>query len=362
MSFLKSAFSKKYIWLSLGLLSLLLRIVFGIFPTLCEYVYSRGFFTLIRLFVDNTWGNYLPFAMFYVFWLVIGIWALLLLRKEIIRRKSSIARKQWWKNFGLRSANFIGALLFFFMLLWGYNYARIPLENTMGIDTRKLNLMEMRAEADYISAQCSIRRAEIPGVDTFEIDAKFFPENLEEEMRNCLTTVLRELGYPTPGRVRIRELHSGLLYGFNSSGVYWPFTGEGHIESALHILQKPFTIAHEMGHGYGFGDEGTCNFLGYLACLRSSNPAIRYSGYLSYWRYVFSEVDAEYYLENRPLIDRGMFNDLEAIHREMKKYFEFLPGLQEIAYDAYLRMQGIEDGLQNYDRMILLVAAMRRKH
>jgi hypothetical protein len=56
-----------------------------------------------------------------------------------------------------------------------------------------------------------------------------------------------------------------------------------------------------------------------------------------------------------------MYYDLEAIRREMKPYFEFMPGFHEVAYDAYLRMQGIRDGIQNYDRMILLVAALRRK-
>ena len=303
----------------------------------------------------------MPFAMFYIFFLIMFLWAVYLLRREIILRKSGIKRRVWWKRFGINIANFTGGLVFFFMFLWGFNYARIPIEKTMRIDARELDSLELRAEADYITAQCSLGRAEIIGADSFEIDAKFFPENLEDEMRSCLVSVLKDLGYPTIGRVRGRLLYPGLLYGFNSSGVYWPFTGEGHIESALHILQKPFTIAHEMSHGYGFGDEGTCNFLGYMACMRSKNAAIRYSGYLSYWRYVFSEVDPEYYQKNRPIIDRGMFYDLEAIRREMKPYFEFIPGFHEVAYDAYLRMQGIRDGIQNYDRMILLVAAMRRK-
>jgi hypothetical protein len=361
MSSLKNIFSKKYIWISLGISALLLRVVFGFFPALCEYAYSRGFFLGIRWVIDNSWGRFMPFAMFYVFFLIMAFWALFLLRREIICRKSGLKRRLWWQKFGLNAANFTGGLIFFFLVLWGFNYARIPLEKTIGIDARGLDSLEMRAEADFISKQCSLSRAEIPGVDSFEIDAKFFPENLEDEMRNCLVAVLKDLGYPTTGKVRGRQLYPGLLYGFNSSGVYWPFSGEGHIESALHPLQKPFTLAHEMSHGYGFGDEGTCNFLGYLACLRSKNPAIRYSGYLGYWRYVFSEVDPEYYQKNRPLIDRGMFNDLEAIRRDMKPYFEFIPGFHNVAYDAYLKMQGVRDGILNYDRMILLAAAYRRK-
>ena len=74
---------------------------------------------------------------------------------------------------------------------------------------------------------------------------------------------------------------NGILLRFNSSGVYFPFTGEGHVDNGLHPVSKPFTIAHELGHGYGFGSEDVCNFLGFLACVRSDNPAIRYAGYLT---------------------------------------------------------------------------------
>ncbi|MCB0582976.1 MAG: DUF3810 family protein, partial [Phaeodactylibacter sp.] len=67
-------------------------------------------------------------------------------------------------------------------------------------------------------------------------------------------------------------------------GLYFPFTGEGHIDAGLHPLQKPYVMAHELAHGYGFGDEGTCNFLGYLACIGSDDPVIAYIGHLNYWR------------------------------------------------------------------------------
>ncbi len=350
----------------MGLAAIVLRVLFGIFPSLCEYLYSRGFFLAIRWVFDHTTGQ-LPFALLYILFFIMLFWGLWRIYRSFKGRKASRSWRQWYWDTARATGNFLGGLIFVFLVIWGYNYARIPLEQQIGIDARELYVKELRAEADYIMQEAAAARTEIGAIDTFALTEAYFPDAaaLEEEMRQCLVAVLKEWNYPTVGRVRGRQLApKGLLYGFNSSGVYMPFTGEGHIESALHILQKPFTLAHEMAHGYGFGDEGTCNFLGYMACLRSKNPAIRYSGQLNYWRYVFGELlysDPEYYLQRRPEIDRGMFNDLEAIYAEMDKYFEFVPGLQELAYEAYLKMQGVKEGLQSYDRMVLMVVAWRKK-
>lgn len=361
-------FRKKHIWIWLGLAAILLRIIFGLWPAACEYLYSRGLFLAIRWTFDHSTA-YLPFAPFYIFFSFLIGWAILRLYKSYHGRKRDRPWRQWWRDTGRAAANFIGGGIFIFLVIWGYNYARIPIEIQIEIDARKLYVEELRSEAEYIMQATAKARADIGGlaedIDTFALTEADFPANLEDEMRHCLLQVLEDFGYPTIGRVRGRQLYPGLLYGFNSSGVYMPFVGEGHIESALHILQKPFTLAHEMAHGYGFGDEGTCNFLGYLACLRSEYPAIRYAGQLNYWRYVFGELsysDYYFYKDLRNNIDRGMYNDLEAIYAKMDKYFEFVPGLQAIAYEAYLQMQGVKEGLQSYDRMVLMVVAMRRKN
>lgn len=358
---------KRHRWLWLGLAALLLRVLYGLFSALCEYSYSRGFFLGLRWCIDNSTAL-LPFPAVNVLFFVLLGWAAFVIYKNVKKRDAKRTWRQWWGNFFINFGNFTGGVVFFFLVLWGFNYARIPVEVQMGLEVRKLYAEELRAEADYLSKACSLERAKIPNIDTHAITESqfgFSPSELEQEMHRCLVAVLRDYNFPTVGWVRGRQIYpKGLLYGFNSSGVYIPFTGEGHIESALHILQKPFTMAHEMSHGYGFGDEGTCNFLGYLACLRSQHPAIRYSGQLNYWRYVFGELrfsDPDYYSKYRPLIDRGMHNDLKAIYAEMDKYYEFIPGLQAVAYEAYLQIQGVQEGLQSYDRMVLMVVAWRKK-
>lgn len=357
-------FLKNYFPFLLGLLALLLRVFWGFFPAHCETYYARGLFLWIRQGLDALFSP-LPFAAFYLFWANFFLWASYRVWAMFRARPFG-----GWRAFlGLQlgaTANFIGLIVSLFLGLWGYNYARIPLEEQLKLAVRPLSQEEMRAEGSRILEAVAQARAEIGPLDSFALDSAILPKDLVPHLRSCLESELAKLGYPHQANFKLRALQpKGLGYGFNASGFYWPFTGEAHIESALHPLQQPFTIAHELAHGYGFGDEASCNFLAYLACKASPNAFIRYTGQLAYWRYIFSELkysDYGYYRYLRAQIDRGVHQDLAAIYAQMGPYFEFVPGLHGIAYETYLQMQGVEEGLASYDRMILLVYAWEKQN
>jgi hypothetical protein len=150
----------------------------------------------------------------------------------------------------------------------------------------------------------------------------------------------------------------------STAGVYIPFTGEGNIDPGLHYLQLPFVMAHEMSHAYGFGDEGTCNFLAYLACTQSEDLFLKYVGHLYYWRYVASdyrEFQPEAYKDFFETLPVGVKSDLAAIRQEMDKYPDIFPAVRDAAYTAYLQAQGIQEGLKNYDRVIMMVHAWKKR-
>jgi hypothetical protein len=208
-------------------------------------------------------------------------------------------------------------------------------------------------------------RAKLPGAGVSLLPATLLPDDLENTMRSGLKKQLNQYGYPTPGIVRARQLWpKGLLLRISTAGVYIPFTGEGNVDAGLHFLQLPFVLAHEMSHAYGFGDEGTCNFLAYLTCTESSDPFLKYVGYLYYWRYVASEyqsIQPKKYKEFRSTLPPGLIADLTAIQEEMEKYPDIFPGIRDATYNAYLQAQGIHEGMKNYDRVIMLVHAWRKR-
>jgi len=178
---------------------------------------------------------------------------------------------------------------------------------------------------------------------------------------NPVERIVREIGMPMVARPRVRLVHpKGILMRWNTAGIYLPYSGEGHVDAGMLPVQVPFTLAHEMAHGYGLTDEGDCNFLAYLACIRSESPLVQFSGHLTYWRYVagayryaFPAKFKEVYQD----LPRLVLNTLEEIHQNDARYPDILPKLRNMVYDSYLKSQGVHEGLQSYHRIVQLVWA-----
>jgi hypothetical protein len=122
-------------------------------------------------------------------------------------------------------------------------------------------------------------------------------------------------------------------------------------------------MAHEMSHGYGFGEEGECNLLAIIACERSQNPFIRYSGLLSYWGYTANELrklDPLLYQMLRHVLAPGVRADLRANYNNYFRYHGAASSIGNKVNDAYLQTQGVEEGVSSYDRVVNLYAEFRR--
>ncbi|MCH2044858.1 MAG: DUF3810 domain-containing protein [Saprospiraceae bacterium] len=362
------ALDTRWLWVALAILAITLRVLFSYSPQLCETLYSRGLFLGIRLVIDYTLG-YLPFATIYllfaylVYKFLYGIWGIG--RYIYLKSKGAI---EWGiikfiidQVFSLVA--FLCMFIFLFFFMWAYNYQRVPLEQQLKLKAAPMTTEEIEKEAIWIMNKCANLRATIPNADTSALDQSFFPKDVEGAMRELLVKSLEDNNYPTVGCVRGRFLYpKGVLLGFQASGIYMPFTGEGHIDAGLHILQKPFTTAHELAHGYGFGDEAVCNFWGFVACVTAEDPAIQYVGYLTYWRYVFSELrrmDKDLYKKIRATIPLTVDKDLDAIYTNNDQYPDFFNTAQ--VYNAYLKTQGVQEGIRSYNRMVLLVAEWRHR-
>ena len=352
MYHIKKIKPNKNIWIILGSIALILRGLLS--AEQIEHWYSRGLFLWLRQVIDFI-AAWIPFPMVYAL-------AVALLYKLIqaIRKPSSAASIQQkiirilhnWLAFAM-------AVIFFFLFLWGYNYGRIPIEHQMGFETKPLSFLDLKMELDSTTKVIDSLRMRIPHASDSALTAAFIPRKLESSMRGHLAQILKEIGYPASNNPRGRLLYpKGLLLRISTAGVYIPFTGEGHIDAGLHPIQMPFVMAHELSHAYGFGDEGTCNFTAFLACINSGDPVLEYIGYFSYWRYVASnyrrydrEGYAEFYDKKVPL---GVKNDLRAIYETMDQYPDILPNVRDAVYNNYLKAQGIQEGIQNYSRILML--------
>ena len=148
----------------------------------------------------------------------------------------------------------------------------------------------------------------------------------------------------------------------NVSGVYIPFLGEGYIPSTALPVERPFDMAHEMAHAFGFTGEDDCNFLALLACLEAGRAAVAYSGYFNYWLYVSRELRRSSPQDYRELwlrVPEGMRLDIKAIAESWRRFQGPLREMGRSIQDNYLKSQGIREGILSYNRMVMLVAAWR---
>jgi uncharacterized membrane protein len=344
---------KRFIWIGLGLIAILIRSMAS--TEAIEQFYSRGLFVLIRKMFDII-TSIMPFALVYLLFVALVIFLIFKI-KQVFNDKRKWTTRLGSGLFSLLAFTF--GVIFFFLILGGYNYGRVPVEKQMGFETTPLSLEDLKMELDSTTKVITRLRANISNITDSAITTSFLPIELEETMHTALVDILREHDYPTPGYVRGRLLYpKGLLLRISTAGVYIPFTGEGHIDAGLHPIQLPFVTAHEMSHGYGFGDEGTCNFLAYLACIQSEDAVLQYIGYFSYWRYLASNYRRyqreEYKIFYAKKVPEGVKNDLRAIYNEMDKYPDILPTVRDVVYNNYLKAQGISEGIQNYSRILML--------
>lgn len=344
---------RQWIWVILGLAFIFLPKILP--PSFIEFWYSRGLYLWIRKVLDY-FGQYspIPFVTVLLIFLLFRFFEWLKRVRKNKVRLSTIARQ---------ILNCIGAFIFFFQFLWGLNYGRVSIEDHLGFEDTLLTTQSLTNEFNYVTSQLKTSRSKW-GNEEFP-DHAIFLTGGEDELRKSLQQVLQELGYPSGATVRGRIVSpKGILMRNNGSGIYIPYSGEGHIDKGLHQLRLPFVMAHEMSHGYGFADEGTCNFLAYLACINSDNEYFNYSGQLAYWKYLARDM-VKNGLKDPLTIEKDLpqavQQDLQAIRKESKKYPDLFPKLGKKTYNKYLKAQGIKEGMDSYNKVVNLAYSYRTK-
>ncbi|MCR5419531.1 MAG: DUF3810 domain-containing protein [Lachnospiraceae bacterium] len=163
--------------------------------------------------------------------------------------------------------------------------------------------------------------------------------------------------YSTPKALTASEFFSQQYM----QGYYFPFSMEANYNDVMYVINKPFTMCHELAHTKGFIYEDEANFIGYLACVNSDDPFFKYSGYLSVYNYI--EKDFRKSINN----DVSIISEHEKVSELVKKDNVFLtPETWEIVEkkavlktetvkkasntftEKTLKINGVENGMASY--------------
>ena len=237
-----------------------------------------------------------------------------------------------------------------FMLLWGLNYRRVPLET------------KVRFRAEQVSLNAAIALAS-ESVD--ELNRLYAPahrgrlEAVEPhgELAQAFERTQRALGVRQPA-IPGRPKRSLLDLYFRSAGIAGmtdPYFLETLIASDLLDVERPFVVAHEWSHLAGITDEGEANFVGWLTCLRGMESH-RYSG----WLFLYSEVTQALTWDDirniRARLAEGPRSDLAAIRQRLLRNIS--PRVSAVGwrvYDQYLKANRVEQGAASYGQVVRLI-------
>ncbi|MEL6390421.1 MAG: DUF3810 family protein [Bacteroidota bacterium] len=318
-----------------------------------ERWYSRGIFPLFRQSWDWTFG-FSPVPLLYALLLLIGF----MLIRSVVRSTG-----RWGKLWScLRSLTLIFCALYvLFYWTWGFNYKRADVKNRLPVMT--VDIDEELIFNEYLRVTDSLIQLRNNITD---VSKEWDAHQLEQQVRHDLVAWFDEIELPSTGKVRVRALRpSGSLLVISTAGVYLPFVGEGHIDGGLHPITYPFTMMHEMTHGYGWTGEDVCNFFALMGTIRSQNPRIRYSGYMGYWRYLRANAFRTNKVRFRDMdecLDPRIKSDYRDIFAYTDRYPDIMPRLRDLIYDQYLKSHGIADGIVSYSAIVKLALAWQQSH
>lgn len=231
-----------------------------------------------------------------------------------------------------------------------------------GHSNKKYTVDEIEALRNHIVDQCNKLSSKM---DRDKNGFVIYGGDVSNDVKTALNNLSEEfprLGgyYPNAKPV----MGSYFMYQAGIIGVYFPFTMEANYNTYTSTTYTPEVIAHELSHLKGYIYEDEANFIAYLACIRSDNNMLKYSGYLSVLNYTNNDyydcVNEERYSE-QIAIDKKVAFDNYCYDAETAKFLkekksvikdEVVENISDTITDTYLDYYEAEP---NYSEVTLLM-------
>jgi hypothetical protein len=318
-----------------------------------ERVYSRGFYPWLQAHLTRA-TNHTPWALFDLAGAAVlaglAVWWGVRLRHAPHHRLGRTV-------IGLTiDTTVVGAFLYLlFLIAWGLNYRREPLQSTLDFRDDRITRDARRALAWRTVAELNRLHAE-----TAQAAWPALPD-VPALLRPGFERAARQLGVNwnvSPG-VPKRSLLNAYFTRAAVDGMTDPFFLEILINQGLLPFERPFVVAHEWGHLAGFADESEANFAGWLTCMQGS-ALTRYSGWVSLYGIVVSALPDAERTTVAAALDQGPRRDLRAVaDRILTQSVPIARRAGNAVYDRFLKANRVDAGIASYGGVVRLILGTR---
>lgn len=277
--------------------------------------------------------------------------------------------KIFLKNSLLNISSIICVAYFLFIILWGINYNKLPLEtilinnynsaNKTNITSVDESITELKKLYEYLVIKTNESRLLVlednNGIMKSNTDCKGMIQRASfgfDTIENLIPNL--NGNYRSPKRV----ISSNLMSYTGITGIYFPFTGEANINTSNLDMSLPSTILHEMAHQRGYASEDEANFIAYLACINHPDSDFVYSGYrlaLYHTSSVLSKLDRPSYDELKTNLSKDVISDMKYSNNYWSKYDGKISKTSDSFNNSYLKANGVQGGTENYSMMVNLL-------
>lgn len=354
---------KRVPWLLLIPLGLLLPGLAARYPWAVE-AYARHIYPWISGALGAISGVF-PFSVaeFLLYGLILGAggWLLVSLLLTILKKRPLVKLLRLALTLSILG----GVLINVFYLVWGFNYARPTLYQLLDLPVQERPVEELEKLCRELATEAASLRKQVA-----QDQAGVFclPEGWMKSFAK-LPAAYEALGAELPLFSQPAKRPKGVLFSQGMSwagiaGIYIPFTAEANVN----VHQPPLLLlssgAHEMAHYLGFAREDEANFIAYLACMHSQDPAIVYSGVMLALIHCANQLyladPTAYQAVWEDCYTPGMIRDLQQYNAYWDSYEGQVEAVVDQINDSYLKHNQQESGVQSYGMVVDLLLAWRQ--
>jgi hypothetical protein len=313
-----------------------------------ERTYSRGLYPIIQPKLTAL-TNSTPFAWFDAVVLLtlaatVALWTI-----RLRNRKTGIVRTLGGLVFDTGA---IGAVLYLWFLgSWGLNYQRQPLREQLDFREDRITREALGDLAGRTVHSLNTLHARAHSAGWPDVNAT--PDALDA----AFVQTQRDLALPWTAQWARpkRTLLNFYFTRVSIDGMTNPFFLETLTNQTLLPFERAATVAHEWSHLAGYADESEANFVGWLVCMRGTEP-LQYSGWLSLYGTIVNALPRSDRNEIAARLDPGPRTDLRAISARIDRYQIRAASRAGYAlYDRFLKANRVEAGVRSYGEVLRLL-------
>ncbi len=330
---------------------------------LIEALYSNKLYRLVNIPLSLLTGL-VPVSIAEVLLygiLIFVLYKFICIMKNIIKAPKDYLKLKYLYISIKKTLYLVVALYFFFIMLWGLNYYRLPFSTVLGVNIVEYSISDLEELCTKMVSESNKLREkldeDINGVMTIKEGKMWVLKNAQlgyDIISDNYKTLSGSFGIPKPIMLSSLMSYTGI------TGIYFPFTGEANINMNVPYASLPSTVSHEMAHQRGYAREDEANFIAYLACINNPNIEFQYSGTLLALVYSINALhkeDPTSYEKLKASFHDGLSRDLAYISDFWKQYEGKAEKVATDINNAYLKANNQKDGVKSYGRMVDLLIA-----